>query len=136
MSAYATSKLTNILFTKELQRRLAATGQTANCFHPGSVRTKFGAFSADLGFLFNIIFRMAAPFSKTPEQGADTLVWLATSSEAASLQGEYMSNRRKRVPSKQALDQKLATDLWNLSERLCAEALAKASPGKGFLRSA
>lgn len=119
--AYADSKLANILFTKELQRRLAGSSASANCFHPGSVRTQFGGFGSDMGFVMNIVYALAKPFSKTPEQGADSLIWLATSSEAASLKGEYVANRRPIAPAKQALDPKLAADLWNLSEGLCAQ---------------
>ncbi len=120
--AYATSKLANILFTKELQRRLEGTTATANCFEPGTVRTQFGAFGSDLGFLMNLVYALARPFARTPEQGADSLIWLATSPEAASLRGEYVSNRRPVSPSTQARDPKLASDLWTLSEKLCAEA--------------
>lgn len=122
--AYATSKLANILFTKELQRRLEGTTATANCFEPGTVRTQFGAFGSDLGFLMNLVYALARPFARTPEQGADSLIWLATSAEAASLRGEYVSNRRPVSPSSQARDPKLASDLWELSEKLCAEAAA------------
>ncbi|WP_055325120.1 SDR family oxidoreductase [Ralstonia solanacearum] len=124
--AYATSKLANILFTKELQRRLEGTTATANCFEPGTVRTQFGAFGSDLGFLMNLVYALARPFARTPEQGADSLIWLATSPEAASLRGEYVSNRRPVSPSTQARDPKLASDLWTLSEKLCAEAAAVA----------
>ncbi len=126
-AAYATSKLANILFTKELQRRLSATTASANCFEPGMVRTQFGGFGSDQGLLLNIVYALAKPFSNTPEQGADSLVWLATSPEAASLKGEYVSKRRPVAPQKQALDPKLAADLWMLSEKLCAGALARAA---------
>lgn len=122
-TAYGTSKLANILFTKELQRRLG-DGVAVNCFHPGIVRTKFGAMGSDFGWFFNMIFRLALPFSISPEQGADTLMWLATSSEAATLRGEYVSKRKVQCPQKQALDKKLAEGLWLLSEKLCAKALA------------
>jgi len=123
--AYATSKLANILFTKELQRRLSGTTASANCFEPGMVRTQFGGFGSDQGFLLNIVYALAKPFSKSPEQGADSLIWLATSPEAASLRGEYVSKRRPVTPQKQALDAKLAADLWSLSEKLCAEAATR-----------
>lgn len=126
-SAYATSKLANILFTKELQRRLEGSTATANCFEPGMVRTQFGGFGSDQGLLLNIVYAIAKPFSSTPEQGADTLIWLATSQEAASLRGEYVSKRRPTTPQKQALDAKLAADLWTLSEQLCARAQARAA---------
>lgn len=125
--AYATSKLANVLFTKELQRRLEGTTATANCFEPGMVRTRFGGFGSDQGFLLNLVYALAKPFSSTPEQGADSLLWLATSPEAASLKGEYVSKRRPATPSKRATDPKLAADLWALSEKLCAEAVARAA---------
>jgi NAD(P)-dependent dehydrogenase (short-subunit alcohol dehydrogenase family) len=123
--AYATSKLANILFTKELQRRLSGTTATANCFEPGMVRTQFGGFGSDQGLLLNLVYALAKPFSSTPVQGADSLIWLATSPEAASLKGEYVSKRRPVTPQKQALDPKLAADLWTLSERLCAQVAAR-----------
>ncbi len=126
-SAYATSKLANILFTKELQHRLTGTGVSANCFEPGMVRTQFGGFGSDQGFLLNLVYALAKPFSVTPEQGADSLIWLATAPEAGSLKGEYVSKRRPATPQKQALDSKLAADLWELSERLCARAVSRAA---------
>lgn len=125
--AYATSKLANILFTKELQRRLAGTTAIANCFEPGMVRTQFGGFGSDQGLLLNIVYTLAKPFSVTPEQGADSLVWLATSPDAASLAGEYVSKRRPTRPQKQALDAALAADLWTLSEKLCADATSRSA---------
>lgn len=125
--AYATSKLANVLFTKELQRRLAGTSATANTFEPGSVRTQCGGFGADQGLLLNMVYRLAAPFALSPEQGADSLIWLATSPEAASLKGEHIYKRRPKTPNKQALDAKLAADLWTLSEKLCARALDRAA---------
>jgi NAD(P)-dependent dehydrogenase (short-subunit alcohol dehydrogenase family) len=125
--AYATSKLANILFTKELQRHLEGTTATANCFEPGVVRTHFGGFGSDHGLLVNAVYALAKPFAKTPEQGADTLLWLATSPDAALLKGEYVSKRKPIAPQKQAQDPQLATDLWLMSEKLCAEAVARAS---------
>jgi len=124
-NAYATSKLANILFTKELQRRLDGSTAIANCFEPGMVRTQFGGFGSDQGILLNLVYALAKPFSSTPEQGADSLVWLATSPDATSLKGEYVSKRRASRPQKQALDAKLAADLWTLSEKLCAEAVRR-----------
>lgn len=125
-SAYATSKLANILFTKELQRRLSGTPASANCFEPGMVRTQFGAFGSDQGLLLNVIYALAKPFAITPERGADSLIWLATAPEAAALKGEYVSKRRPATPQKQALDPQLAAELWKLSEKLCAQAAAGA----------
>lgn len=118
--AYATSKLCNILFTKALQERLSGTTAVANCFEPGMVRTQFGAMgSNDQGFLLNIVYALAKPFAISPEKGAESLIWLATSPEALSLRGEYVSKCRPVTPQKQALDPELAETLWNLSEKLC-----------------
>lgn len=125
--AYGTSKLANVLFTKELQRRLSGTTVTANCFEPGMVRTQFGALGSDQGLVLNLVYALARPFMSTPEQGADSLIWLATSPEAGSFKGEYVSKRRPVAPQKQALDAKLAADLWELSERLCAQAVSRAA---------
>lgn len=124
--AYATSKLANILFTKELQRRLESTGGIANCFAPGMVRTQFGGYGkTSLGFGWNLVYALTKPFAISPEQGADSLIWLATSPEAASLRGEFVFKRHPKTPTKQALDGKLAADLWTLSEKLCAEAVKR-----------
>ena len=126
-TAYANSKLANVLFTKELQRRLVGTTAVANCFEPGMVRTRFGGFGSDQGVLLNLVYMLAKPFSSTPEQGADSLIWLATSPEAAALKGEYVSKRRPATPQKQALDPKLAADLWTLSDKLCAQTAERAA---------
>jgi retinol dehydrogenase 12 len=91
------------------------------------VRTQFGGLGSDQGFLVNMVYALAKPFSSTPEQGADSLIWLATSPEATSFKGEYVSKRRPVTPQRQALDPKLAADLWTLSERLCAEAGVRAA---------
>lgn len=120
--AYGTSKLANILFTKELQRKLEGTSAVANCFEPGMVNTSFGAFGTDQGWFINLVYTLAQPFAVTPEQGADSLIWLATSAEAASLKGQYISKRKIAKPAKQALDDQLATDLWTMSEELCEKA--------------
>jgi NAD(P)-dependent dehydrogenase (short-subunit alcohol dehydrogenase family) len=119
--AYAASKLANVLFVKALQRRLDGTSATANCFEPGMVRTQFGGFGSDQGFLLNLVYALAKPFSITPEKGAESLVWLATSPDAAYLKGQYISKCCPATPSKQALDQQLAEELWQFSEDLCAK---------------
>ncbi|WP_348698447.1 SDR family NAD(P)-dependent oxidoreductase [Duganella fentianensis] len=118
--AYAASKLANILFTKALQRRLNGSSAIANCFEPGMVKTRFGGFGSDQGFLLNIVYALAKPFSIAPAQGADSLIWLATAPEAAELRGQYVSKRRAITPAAQALDAQLAEDLWTFSEKLCA----------------
>ena len=92
--AYGESKYANILFTRELARRLQGSGVTANCWNPGFVNSGFGL---DNGGFLKLAFSVVSPiFAKTPEKGADTLIWLATSPEAASYTGEYFSDRKVR----------------------------------------
>jgi NAD(P)-dependent dehydrogenase (short-subunit alcohol dehydrogenase family) len=114
--AYSRSKLCNILFTNELARRLEGTGVTANALHPGVITTGFGR--NQLGFL-NLGVRIAAPFMKTPEQGARTSIYLATSPEVAGVTGRYFdSDTSETRPTRVARDQALARRLWELSERM------------------
>ena len=115
--AYSQSKLANVLFTRELARRLAGTGVTANAMHPGVVNT--GLFQ-NVGGIGGLALRALAPiFMKTPEQGADTLIWLATAPEAAESSGGYHDRRRLREPSAAAQDDEAAQRLWALSAELC-----------------
>lgn len=75
----------------------------------------------------NLVYAIAKSFMSTPEHGSDSLVWLATSPEEASLKGEYVWKRWPVTPQKHALDPKLAADLWTRSEKLCAEAVSRAA---------
>src|SRR5271168_160394 len=86
IKAYGRSKLCNILFTRELARRWSGQGVTANCLHPGFVATRFGDGS---GGLLSRVVRVAKTFAISPEKGADTLVYLASSPEVAAISGEY-----------------------------------------------
>ena len=110
---YGESKLANILFTAELARRLTGTGVTATCFHPGLVAS---GFNRNNGWLLSAAMTMLRPFSRTPEKGADTLVWLVESSEVAGLSGGYYVDRRQVDPSAAARDLEVARRLWQLSE--------------------
>jgi NAD(P)-dependent dehydrogenase (short-subunit alcohol dehydrogenase family) len=118
MRVYGASKLCNILFTRELARRLSGTGVTANCFHPGVVATGFGA---DAGGLIGFALKLARPLLLTPEKGADTLVWLATSPEAAGISGEYFALHKPAGRTAEASDDALAAKLWTASEAFYAE---------------
>jgi NAD(P)-dependent dehydrogenase (short-subunit alcohol dehydrogenase family) len=113
MRVYGTSKLCNILFTRELARR--APELHANCFHPGTVRTGFG--KNDNG-IWKILTTLGGPFFRSPERGARSLVWLALSDEAASLTGEYIEDEKVATPSAQAQDHELARRLWDRSAEL------------------
>lgn len=112
---YGVSKLCNILFTHELARRLRSTGVTANCLHPGFVATRFGDQS---GGMFSVVVRVAKRFALSPQQGADTLVYLASSPEVATVTGEYFCKRRPISPSKEAQDDAKALRLWQETAKL------------------
>jgi NAD(P)-dependent dehydrogenase (short-subunit alcohol dehydrogenase family) len=111
---YGQSKLANILFTTELARRLAGTGVTANCFHPGFVATRF---NHNNGALMSAAMIVAQAFARSPEKGAETLVWLAASPEAADVTGGYFVDRRLLAPSDAARSVEAARRLWDVSER-------------------
>lgn len=106
---YGRSKLCNILFTRELARRLAGTGVTANSLHPGFVATRFGDES---GGWFSVVVRIAKHFALSPEKGAETLVYLASSPEVAGVTGEYFHKCRPAAPSKEAQNDANAQRLW------------------------
>jgi NAD(P)-dependent dehydrogenase (short-subunit alcohol dehydrogenase family) len=111
--AYATSKLCNVLFTRELQRRNPALA--ANSFHPGVIRS---GFARDDGALARIGATLIGPFLKSPGSGAKGLVWLALDPEAGALRGAYVEKLQAREPSAQAQDDRLAAALWERSAEL------------------
>jgi retinol dehydrogenase 12 len=113
--SYANSKLANILFTRELARRLHGTGVTANCAHPGVVRTGFGREARPL---LRLGVTLARPFLLSPEHGADTIVYLASSPAVADETGGYYVRRQRREPSAAARDDAAARKLWQISEEL------------------
>ena len=112
---YGRSKLANILYTRELARRLAGTGVTANSLHPGFVATRFGDSS---GGAFSVMVRIAKNFAISPEKGAETIVYLASSEEVANVSGEYFYKCRATTPAKEARNDEDARRLWQESERL------------------
>ncbi len=125
MRAYSRSKLANILFTSELARRLSDTGVTANSLHPGTVASGFARDDDARGFLaFGV--RVIKPFILTPEKGARTSVYLASSPEVDDVSGRYFVKCRPRTPSPAAQDQAAATLLWSVSEELVGRAGAGA----------
>lgn len=112
--SYANSKLANVLFTHELARRLHGTGATANCFHPGVIRTRLGRGASPIA----LGWKLVKPFFGSPERGARTIVYLATDPEAAELSGCYFADGRVRTPKLEAVDDELAARLWRTSEEL------------------
>jgi NAD(P)-dependent dehydrogenase (short-subunit alcohol dehydrogenase family) len=113
MNAYATSKLCNILFTRELARR--APELRATCFHPGTVRTGFGKNEPGI---WRILTTLGGPLLRSPQHGARSLLWLAASDAAASLSGVYVQDEHVVLPSLQAQDETLAEGLWERSAAL------------------
>ena len=115
-TVYGRSKLANILFTRELARRLAGTGVSANCLHPGFVATRFGENNSGL-------FRLGLGFAKrffalSPEKGAQTIVYLASAPEVAQRTGGYFAQSRPATPTAAAQDDGAARRLWEESARL------------------
>ncbi|HAM28280.1 MAG TPA: short-chain dehydrogenase [Microbacteriaceae bacterium] len=117
--AYGNGKLANILFTRELHRRYHAAGISTAAFHPGVVATSFASGSSSLMRLGYT--GLLSRFMLTPERGADTLVWLATTTPGADWQsGEYYEKRAIQRANEQANDARLARELWERSEAMVA----------------
>lgn len=115
MLAYSNSKLANILFTRELARRLTETKVTANALHPGTVATNFGQ-TGNRWLKYGLA--VGRHFLRTPQSGARTVVYLASSPDVAGQTGGYYVGRRRRQPSTAARDDDLARRLWEISARL------------------
>jgi len=116
-TAYATSKLCNILFTRELARRVAASGVSANSFSPGFVATRFGD---EAGGFHALGLRIAKLFAISEERGAETLMYLASSPDVEKISGEFFYKRRPGVLTEDARNDALARRLWIESERIAA----------------
>lgn len=114
-AVYGRSKLMNILFTRELARRLRGTGVTANCLHPGFVATRFGDAS---GGILSFGVKLAKNFAITPEQGAETIVHLASSLAVEGVNGQYFYKSKPAAPTKEAQNDADAARLWDISARL------------------
>ena len=112
---YGRSKLCNILFTRELARRIRGAGVTVNCVHPGGVATGLGKNN---GWLAVVIATALKPFILSSEQGADTVVYLATAPEVEGVSGKYFVKRQERQPSAAALSSEVAQRLWQVSAEL------------------
>ena len=115
--AYGTSKLCNILFTRELAKRLDGAGVTANCLHPGFVGTRFGLNNAKSAPM-KLLQRTIMLFGISPEQGAKTIIHLASSSDVATISGEYFYKCKVAEPTLAAQDDAAAKRLWDVSATL------------------
>jgi NAD(P)-dependent dehydrogenase (short-subunit alcohol dehydrogenase family) len=115
MKSYAQSKLANLLFTYELSRRLADTPITVNALHPGSVHTNFGRELPGVGGAF---FRYFDFLLRSPEKGAETVIWLASADEAAGITGKYFLDKKEIRSSQISYDVELAKRLWDVSSKM------------------
>jgi NAD(P)-dependent dehydrogenase (short-subunit alcohol dehydrogenase family) len=117
MGAYAQAKLANILFTFALSRRLAGKGVTANCLHPGVVATGFGHNTPGL---VKTLVSLLRPFLITPEKGAATSIYLASSPDVADVSGKYFAKCKPIASSKLSTDVAVQEKLWEVSLRQTA----------------
>ena len=116
IKAYSQSKLANVLFTRELARRVAGRGITVNCCHPGAVATNIG-IDRDTGF-GKTITGLLKPFFQTPMEGARTAIFLASDKSVENISGGYFYKCKIAKSSKRSKDKKLAKKLFELSEEI------------------
>lgn len=118
--AYCNAKLCNVLFTRELDRRLRARGLsiTVNALHPGAVRTGFGANTGP--GIAKLLFSFFALFFISPEEGAQTSIHLACSPDVAGVSGKYFARKREEKPNPRFLNAEVEGKLWEVSESLAA----------------
>lgn len=114
---YGTTKLENILFTRELSRRLQGSGVTANCVHPGFVGTRFGQNNAR-NIVLKGITRAIMSFGLKPEEGAKTIIYLASSPEVEGKSGGYYYKCKPEQPTEAARDDDAARRLWDASAKI------------------
>jgi len=115
MKAYSQAKLAQVLFTYELSRRLQGTGVTVNCLHPGAVATNM--WNGSMG-PFSFLGNVSRLFLISPEKGAETPVYLASSPEVGGVTGKYYDHRREKQSSDESYDQAVAKRLWDESEKM------------------
>jgi len=112
---YGRSKLANILFTRHLARALEGEGITVNCLHPGAVSTSLGTQNG--GFFSKNLPRLLKPFFRSPEQGAQTSIFLCCSDEVAGISGQYFVDCKRKTPKPWACDDAAADRLWAYTEQ-------------------
>ncbi|MDX1613418.1 MAG: SDR family oxidoreductase [Candidatus Promineifilaceae bacterium] len=118
MRVYGETKLMNILFTYELNRRLEGSGVTVNAMHPGFVRSNFGR--NNFGLLGQILMPLIQLVGRSAEKGAETVVYLASDPDLTDVSGKYFVDKRAVRSSKASYDQEAQRRLWQVSETLLA----------------
>ncbi|MDX2141201.1 MAG: SDR family oxidoreductase [Chloroflexota bacterium] len=125
--AYSRSKLANVLFTYELARRLVGTGVTANALHPGAVSTGFGMNNKDV--ISKVLFTLFKMMTITPEQGAQTSIYLASSPEVNGMTGKYFTKSKPATSSAASYDEESQHRLWQVSEQIAGISVSAAAHG-------
>jgi NAD(P)-dependent dehydrogenase (short-subunit alcohol dehydrogenase family) len=115
MKSYARSKLANILFTYELAKRIRGSNVVANTLHPGTVRTNFGK---QLSGIAGFVFKHLDVFMRSPEKGAETVIWLASAAEVEGVSGKYFLDKKEVRSSKISHDEGVARRLWDVSAEM------------------
>lgn len=115
LGAYAQSKLANIMFTYALARRLEGTTITANTLHPGFVNSGFGRNN---GWLAKLGMTLMQPFARSPERGAETSIYLASSPDVQDISGKYFVDCKTRRSSAASYDEDVQRRLWQVSEQM------------------
>lgn len=125
MNVYGQSKLANILFTYELDRRLQDEDITVNAMHPGFVGSNFGKNN---GGLLKLAMSIMHIFARSPEEGADTVIHLASSPKVQDISGKYFMDKRQKRSSEESYDEEVAEHLWKVSEELTGLSESVAAP--------
>lgn len=112
------AKLALVLFTYELARRSEGTGVTVNCLHPGAVATGGVLKDPDFPLFSRVLYRLVTPFFKSPEKGAETTLYLASSPGVEDITGKYFVNKKITPSSPSSYDRPLARRLWEVSAEL------------------
>jgi len=117
-ASLARTTLANLLFMKELARRIEGTGVTANCVDPGFVRTRFVEKDQDMSSIVKFLFKFFKPLAKSPQKAAEDILYLAFAPELRNVSGKYFSKRKEITPSLAAQDEELAKKLWAFTNKL------------------
>lgn len=121
LKVYGQSKLANALFTFELARRLQGMGVTANCFHPGAIRS---GFVKGMGGVAKVLSPLVGIFEHSPKKGAETQIYLASSPEVEGVTGKYFVKKKVKQSSAESMNEEAAKRLWKVSEELTKRWLA------------
>jgi NAD(P)-dependent dehydrogenase (short-subunit alcohol dehydrogenase family) len=124
MKAYGASKLANVLWSAELARRIEGTGVTANCLHPGVIASNFSESGPTW---MRVGMKLVTPFLLTPEKGAETSLYLATSPEVEKVSGKYFDKKKAIAADPRADDAALCRRFWEISASLVARSIAAAA---------